>query len=125
MAIRVDRNIDPRQGKHPETGLVGYNLVHPAMEEFFAEFEALYTGDRLFEEREFTDAYLFDRVRERFERRGELVSDIAEGVGGRASHPLVNSRLGHYMDHLKGERKQHGSSYEADVVVAPPPRGAS
>ncbi len=106
-----------REGKHPETGIVGYNLAHPAIGDFFATFESLYADDSLFEEREFTDAYLFDRVRERFERQGHPGFDIAEGIGRVASHPLVNSRLGRYMDHLKGERKQHGSSHEADRLA--------
>ncbi len=103
-----------REGKHPETGIVGYNLRHAAIDDFLAEFEALYTRDALFEEREFTDSFLFDRLRERFAARGHETYDIGEGIGRVASHPLVNSRLGPYMDHLKGERKQHGTSHDAD-----------
>jgi len=108
-----------RRGKHPECSFVGYNLRHPAIGEFLADFEAMYTEDRLFEEREFHDSYLFDRVRERYAERGHATHDIADGIGREASHVLLNSRLGRYMDHMKGERKVEGSSRESDRLPKP------
>jgi len=45
------------------------------------------------------------------------VYDIAEGIGARADHVLINSRLGRFMDHMKGERKASGSSHAADLLV--------
>ena len=82
-----------------------------------ADLEAMYTQDLLFREREFHDSWLFDVVRRRAERRGALSYDIAEGVGMRTLHVLINSRLGSFMDHLKGGRKAAGASSAEELVV--------
>ena len=103
---------------HSECGFVGYNLRHPAINNFFSQFEQLYTSDSLFREREFHDSYLFDVVRKRFERSGCKTYDIGEGIGLQAHHVLVNSKLGKYMDHLKGDRKIEGKSFRDDLIVA-------
>ncbi len=100
-----------------ETGFVAYNLRHPATATLLAEFEALYTSDSLFDEYEFNDAHLFDVVRLRAERRGHRAYDISEGIGQRASHVLINSSLGEFMDHMKGNRKEAGTSRADDLVV--------
>lgn len=106
-----------RRPKFSECGFVAYNLRHPQMHAFLADFERFYTEDRLFAEREFHDSYLFDVARERAEAAGARVYDIAEGIGARADHVLINSRLGRFMDHMKGERKASGSSHAADLLV--------
>lgn len=107
-----------RRPGHSECGFVVYNLRHPETMRLLEEFEAMYARDLLFAEREFHDSYLFDVVRERAEMRGAYIHDIAEGAGWRAPHVLVNSRLGSFMDHLKGSRKLQGSSNADDLVVA-------
>ena len=102
---------------HSECGFVGYNLRHPAMSDFLKEFKELYTRDRLFKYAEFHDSYLFDVIRTRFERKGHSTYDIGEGIGTQARHVFINSKLGRYMDHMKGDRKLQGSSEESDLVV--------
>jgi len=106
-----------RRPKHSECGFVAYNLRHPGMVAFLADFERFYTEDRLFAEREFHDSYLFDRAREHAEAAGARVYDIGEGIGWRAHHVLINSRLGRYMDHMKGHRKAAGYSSAEDLVI--------
>jgi hypothetical protein len=106
-----------RRPNHSECGFVVYNLRHPETKRLLAEFEAMYTQDLLFAEREYHDSYLFDVVRKRAEARGAYVHDIAEGAGWRASHVLINSRLGRFMDHMKGGRKAEGMSRASDIVV--------
>jgi hypothetical protein len=103
-----------------ECGFVGYNLRHPCTHRFLAAFRALYTEDLLFQESEFHDSYLFDRVRRRLERRGCYSYDIADGIGDDGGHVFVNSKLGRYMDHMKGERKMLGRSQESDLRVDRP-----
>jgi len=101
---------------HSECGLVGYNLRHPAAKSFLERFRRLYVDDLLFREAEYHDAYLFDRLRREFECRGHRSHDMARGVGSAAGrHVFVNSALGRYMDHLKGDRKSDGRSRAADV----------
>jgi hypothetical protein len=107
-----------RRPKFTEAGFVTYNLRHPQTAQFLDDFERLYTQDLLFAEREYHDAFLFDVVRERAEARGARSYDIAEGVGAKASHVLINSRLGCFMDHMKGNRKESGQSRAGDLVVA-------
>jgi len=107
-----------RRPNFTETGFVVYNLRHPQTPRLLAEFEAMYSEDLLFAEREYTDCWLFDVVRARAEARGAHVHDIGEGVGWQSSHVLINSRLGAFMDHMKGDRKDEGASRAEDLVVA-------
>lgn len=106
-----------RRPNHSECGFVVYNLRHPETRRLLDEFEAMYSQDLLFAEREFHDSFLFDIVRARAEARGARTHDIAEGAGERASHVLINSRLGHFMDHMKGDRKSEGKSRSDDLLV--------
>lgn len=106
-----------RRPNHSECGFVVYNLRHPETRRLLDEFEAMYTQDLLFAEREFHDSFLFDIVRQRAELRGARTHDIAEGAGARASHVLINSRLGRFMDHMKGDRKTEGKSRAGDLLV--------
>ena len=100
-----------------ECGFVGYNLQHPATQHFLNDFEKLYTSDGLFNEREYHDSFLFDVIRRRFEGRGCFSYDIGQGIGNDGGHVFINSRLGQFMDHLKGERKKEGRSRDTDLVV--------
>ena len=107
-----------RRPRFSECGFVGYNLRHPATHAFLAEFESLYTSDALFKEREYHNSFLFDVVRRRLERRGSASYDIGQGIGSDGGHVFVNSPLGRFMDHMKGERKAEGRSRESDLIVA-------
>lgn len=107
-----------RRPNHTECGFVVYNLRHTETRRLLAEFEAMYSQDLLFAEYEYHDSYLFDVVRERAEARGAHTHDIAEGAGWQASHVLINSRLGRFMDHMKGDRKVDGKSRADDLLVA-------
>ncbi len=102
---------------YTECGFVAYNLTHPAIRSFLAQFKELYTNDTLFDQREYHDSYLFDVVRRHFEKLGNKTYDIAEGLGCQSRHVLINSRLGRYMDHLKGDRKIEKKSYAEDLVA--------
>lgn len=107
-----------KRRNHTECGFVAYNLRHPATAAFLQDFESFYTQDRLFQEREYHDSYLFDVARLRAEQGGAHSYDIGEGIGLQASHVLINSRLGRFMDHMKGDsRKEAGSSRSSDLLV--------
>jgi hypothetical protein len=104
-----------------ECGFLAYNLMHAHIDDFFAEFEQFYTTDSLFREQEYHDSWLFDVVRKRFEKRQHCrMFDIAEGVGTKVGHVFINSSLGRYMDHLKGDRTADGASSPADLLAARP-----
>lgn len=100
-----------------ECGFVAYNLRHPAMQDFLEQFRLMYTDDRFWDEKEYHDSFLCDRVRERFEKQGHQFHDIGEGIGYEHGHVLINSPLGQYMDHVKGRRKSEGASFRDDLKV--------
>lgn len=102
---------------HTECGFVAYNLRHPAMAQFWNDFSEMYERDRFLREDEYHDSWLFDVVRRRLEAQGHTSHDIAQGIGARAEHVLINSPLGAFMDHMKGERKGAGQSMAGDLVV--------
>lgn len=106
-----------RRPQHSECGFVVYNLRHREARRLLREFEDMYAKDLFFAEREYHDSYLFDVVRKRAQARGAHVHDIADGAGWQASHVLINSRLGRFMDHMKGKRKDEGRSRAGDLVV--------
>ncbi|MDB5968150.1 MAG: hypothetical protein JWQ90_600 [Hydrocarboniphaga sp.] len=108
-----------RRPKFTECGFVVYNLRDPAMQDFLADFERLYTDDGFWAEREYHDSWLFDVARVRAQKNaGMRVRDLGEGLGWYASHVLINSRLGRFMDHMKGDRKDAGCSRADDLLVA-------
>ncbi len=101
-----------------ECGYVGYNLRHPEIRSFLARWRELYDTDSLFDLAEWHDSWVFDLVRRRFEARGVETHDLSSCLGRRTiGHPFINGPLGAYMDHLKGERKEHGRSLASDLVV--------
>jgi hypothetical protein len=102
---------------HTECGFVAYNLRHPAIAGFLRDFAAFYDQDLFLREQEFHDSWLFDIARRRAEARGHRSHDIAEGIGKHAEHVLINSRLGAFMDHMKGDRKSAGQSHADDLIV--------
>ena len=71
----------------------------------------MYSGGRLFKEKEWHDSYIFDQVRKKLEKKNNIKNfnicnlgliDIEEGNN---EHVFVTSVLGKYMDHKKGNRK--------------------
>ena len=108
-----------RPHTYPECGFVGYSLTHPHHREFMEFWRQLYLDDSLFELPEWHDSFVYDMVRKTFE---DKLSDfksynIAENDTP-SDHPFINSVLGGYMDHLKGDdRKQMGKSPEDDLMI--------
>lgn len=100
----------------PECGWVGYNLLHPLIGEFVDRFEGAYTGGDFLRLKESHDSFVFwelmkEFVTDRNAKWRPLGDDKATG------HIFVNSKLGQYMDHLKGDRKDAGRSRPDDLQV--------
>jgi len=74
----------------PECGFYGLNLNHPVAHEFLKDFEAMYEDaeNGMFKLAEWHDSY-----------------------------PLINTELGKWMDHMKGDRKTAGKSKRSDIMV--------
>jgi hypothetical protein len=109
----------------PECGFYGMNLNHPACEIFLKEFERMYEDAQhgIFELEEWHDSYVFGHILNKLKREHPGVKDYTEGTilqtakTGGGGHPLINTKLGAYIDHLKGDRKRLKKSKLADISV--------
>lgn len=115
-----------RKGKYSECGLYAMNLKSSRTKDFLQEFQRVYdqAESGIFLMEEWHDSFVFDRVRERFSQLKQLdwaahLHDIrpnpknSKGEG----HPLINSRWGAWLDHLKGARKKTGRSHQDDLKI--------
>lgn len=105
---------------HSECGWVAYNLDHPSTRQFIRDFVGMYNTDEIFNLREWHDSYVWDIVRKRYQTdpNNRLLNlNPSYDDKGLAGHPFINSELGRYMDHVKGERKLQGMSRPKEVVT--------
>lgn len=102
---------------HSECGWVAYNLDHPETRKFIADFVAMYNTDRIFDEREWHDSYIWDVIRKQYQPNNKFYNlNPSHNDKGLAGHPFINSELGRYMDHVKGDRKLLGHSKSKEVI---------
>ena len=107
-------------GKYPECGFVGYNMKHPEIQNFINDWENLYVTDEVFKLLEWHDSYVFWHLTKKYRQsKNVAVNNIGYWVGVKGHHVFVNSELGLYMDHMKGKRKQIGSSAKNDLRSNP------
>ena len=106
-----------REKYHSECGWVAYNRRHPDLSAFMDRWRDLYLTGDLFNLREYHDSFVFDVLRKDFAAtRGTRFSNISPELPGKGpGHPFIASRLGQYMDHMKGaKRKDLGHSLPDD-----------
>ena len=117
-----------RFNKYSECGFYSLNLRDPMVKKFLDEFQKMWDDAEagIFTLKEWHDSYVFDVVRERLELEGlkthnwsKHLVDIRPNPKGSPGegHPLINTDLGSYLDHLKGDRKTSGKSYRVDLAV--------
>jgi hypothetical protein len=106
-------------GKYPECGFVGYNLNHPEIQNLTKDWEDLYVSDKIFELIEWTDCSTLWHLSKKYQKEKNVkVNDIGYWKGVRGHHVFINSELGLYMDHFKGNRKAEGKSKLKDFKGA-------
>lgn len=109
----------------PECGFYGLNLNSLDCRNFLIEFERFYeqAETKLFMQEEWHDSYIFGLVLNEFKKFAPNVIDYTAELQltgartGGGGHPLINSKLGKWIDHLKGDRKILGKSKATDVIV--------
>ncbi len=109
-----------RKGKYTECGWYSMNLRHPYADEFFNEFERMYNDaeNGIFQLDEWHDSFVFDVVRKWHEKKFSVNNfNYSRGLINGEGHPIINSRLGGYIDHMKGNRKETGRSMQSDLTV--------
>ena len=106
--------------KYPECGLVCYNIKHPLVQNFVTDWEKLYTSANIFDLLEWHDSYVFWHMTKEYrQKHNAKVNDIGYAKGVRGHHVFVNSELGLYIDHFKGDRKDAKSSRTDDIRKSP------
>ena len=108
----------------PECGFYGMNLNHPVCHEFLKEFERVYeeADDGIFKLEEWHDSFVFGTILNKMKEDFPTVLDYSANIynnpakTGGGGHPLINSDLGKWIDHLKGARKTEGRSKAKDLM---------
>ena len=109
----------------PECGFYGMNLKHPMCKQFLAEFERFYedANNGIFELEEWHDSFVFGHILNQMLPIDDNVLDysadmyIKSAKTGGGGHPLINTELGTWIDHMKGARKDKGKSLDKDIIV--------
>ena len=109
----------------PECGFYGMNLKHPMCIQFLKEFERFYedADNGIFELEEWHDSFVFGHILNQLTPIDSNVLDysadmyIKSAKTGGGGHPLINTELGTWIDHMKGARKDKGKSLSKDIIV--------
>lgn len=109
----------------PECGFYGMNLRDDICKAFLDELERAYEDaeEGIFKLDEWHDSYVFGTILNRMKVQYPNVLDYAAEMyvktakTGGGGHPLINSELGKWIDHLKGARKYDGRSKTKDIIV--------
>ena len=109
----------------PECGFYGMNKNHPVCHEFMKEFERYYedADNGIFKLEEWHDSFVFGHILNKYKREFPTAFDysatmyLKEARTGGGGHPLINTELGRWIDHMKGDRKTAGKSKRTDIMV--------
>lgn len=109
----------------PECGFYGMNLNHGACTEFLNRFETMYEDaeNGMFKLVEWHDSFIFGHILNNMKTLRPDVLDysaemyLKEAKSGGGGHPLINTVLGTWIDHMKGARKNTGKSKSSDIMV--------
>ncbi|MEZ2221640.1 hypothetical protein [Rhizobium sp. RCC_161_2] len=99
---------------YPECGWVGYNLHHREILTFVERFESTYSSGYFLALKESHDSFVFWKIVQQMKQDKEASFKFL-GSNRTKSHVFINSVLGGYMDHLKGDRKAAGKSRKSDL----------
>jgi hypothetical protein len=76
----------------------------------------------IFKLEEWHDSYVFGEILNKYKQFNadhdySAQMYLREAKTGGGGHPLINTELGKYMDHMKGDRKKDGRSKSSDIMV--------
>lgn len=100
-----------RKNRYLESGFVVYNHSHSRLQEFIDIYKACYEQDKIFDLPEWHDAFVVDWIIKKMDAPIFNLTPHGENY----QHVFVDSFLGDYMDHMKGNRKKEGSSRRNDM----------
>jgi len=118
----VDLQYLGRCYKYSECGYIYFNLRNEHGIDVLNGWTDFYRNGTFKKEKEWHDSWLFDIARKNVPKRAtdplhySLTSHLPRRKG--AGHPFVNSFIGEYMDHLKGNaRKVTGKPRPNDLMI--------
>ncbi len=115
-----------RDDAYSECGFLVFNRRHPIHATFLEQMTTEYLNGEVFLLPEWHDSYVWDIHREHYENTQNVVNRNISGKASGQEHPFINTVLGNYMDHLKGdERKEAGKSFESDWMPHADPSAES
>ncbi len=97
---------------YSECGFLIFDTQHPIHKIFWKNMIDMYSGGKLFKEKEWHDSYIFDQVRKKLEKNFNVSNfnicnlGLTDIKAKNDEHVFVTSVLGKYMDHKKGNRKK-------------------
>ena len=108
----------------PECGFYGLNTHNQTCKRFLSEFERMYedADNGIFKLDEWHDSFVFGKILNQLTPIDKNFYDYSTGIynktakTGGGGHPLINSVLGNYFDHMKGARKTKGKSQKKDLI---------
>ena len=104
---------------YDETGFYMHNAKHQRSQDWANTMERIYLNGELWDYDMQVDCYTMYKARQ--EHNDSFCLDLVEhhlsahGTALGKSHPFVNSPLGLFLDHLKGDRKEIGHSKISDL----------
>lgn len=109
----------------PECGFYGMNKNHPVCHSFMQDFERYYedADNGIFTLEEWHDSFVFGHILNKYKKDFPTAFDysasmyLREAKTGGGGHPLINTELGKWIDHMKGNRKNKGKSDRSDIMV--------
>jgi hypothetical protein len=120
LVTYLGRENNKGSNTYPECGLVCYNIKHPLVQNFVTDWKKLYTSADIFDLLEWHDSYVFWHMTKEYrQKHNAKVNDIGYSKGVRGHHVFVNSELGQYIDHFKGDRKTSKKSRTEDISKTP------
>ena len=109
----------------PECGFYGLNTHNETCKKFLKEFERMYedADNGIFKLIEWHDSFVFGKILNQLTPIDKNFLDYSSNIynktakTGGGGHPLINSVLGNYFDHMKGARKTKGKSQKKDLLT--------
>jgi hypothetical protein len=101
----------PEPPRYPECGFVGYNLTNSHTRNFVEKLREYYDTDLLFNEEQWHDSYVWNKVREKYlsgQPQYNLTGTRKDG------HVWSTSKLAEYTTHLKGKIKKDAGKDDTD-----------
>ena len=108
----------------PECGWYGLNKNDKQCHKFIEDFKQMYEDaeNGIFKLEEWHDSYVFGHVLNKHKNYNPRAYDYSASIyvqtakTGGGGHPLINTELGKYIDHMKGDRKFSGKSKQKDLM---------